>query len=273
MRKPSWARYTSMAFAALLVQQTPAKAEPLKPLSNWILDYREDQCLAFKQFGTTEAPITLGIRPAPNGESYELLVSNARSGPANAIETKGWVDFGRGKLKSWVLNYGSARLGTIVQYRISAADMAEASFADHVILHNEGTGELVFPLNAMDDLLKGLETCTADLRAYWNAGGEKDGRLRSGAKGEVRAIFSSNDYPDQAVQNWQEGTSQFILLINEKGAVAGCFLEKPSGVPLLDAVGCQVIRKRARFRPAIDAHGKPARSTYVTPPVTWHIEG
>jgi protein TonB len=71
--------------------------------------------------------------------------------------------------------------------------------------------------------------------------------------------------------NSQEGTVQFLLLVDEKGAVAGCHIEKPSGVPILDAAGCQVIRERLKLTPARDAQGRPVRSSLVTPPITWRL--
>ena len=43
------------------------------------------------------------------------------------------------------------------------------------------------------------------------------------------------------------------------------------GLPVLDAMGCQVIRERAKFTPALDRGGKPIRSTYVTPPIRWRM--
>ncbi len=71
----------------------------------------------------------------------------------------------------------------------------------------------------------------------------------------------------------QEGSAQFLLLINEKGSVAGCQVLKPSGVPVFDALGCQVITKRAKFTPALDAAGKPMRSSVTTPEIVWRLGG
>lgn len=69
----------------------------------------------------------------------------------------------------------------------------------------------------------------------------------------------------------QEGDAQFLLLIDENGKVAGCHVLIASGVPALDAMGCSVIRNRARFKPAVDSAGKPTRSTVVTPKVSWRL--
>jgi TonB family protein len=123
----------------------------------------------------------------------------------------------------------------------------------------------------MSDLIKGLQDCAADLKRYWNEGGEKDGRIATPAEGDVKSLFSDWDYPDEAMIRRQEGTAQFILLINQQGRIAGCNVLQPSGVPVLDSMGCAVIRERAKFKPARDKDGKPVRSTYISPPVSWRI--
>src|SRR3954471_8650405 len=123
----------------------------------------------------------------------------------------------------------------------------------------------------MPALLKGLQECTVDLQQYWNGSGEKVDIVATPPKGDLRALFSADDYPADAVYRNQGGSSQFLLLIDEKGLVAGCHVQKPSGIPVLDAMGCQVLRRRAKFTPARDRNGKPVRSTVTTPPVVWRM--
>ena len=119
-------------------------------------------------------------------------------------------------------------------------------------------------------LLAGLQECTADLKRHWNADGEKNGALSTGAQGDVRSIFKLEDYPSEASSRDQQGSGRFLLLIDERGGVAGCQVLEAS-VPALDARGCQVIRERAKFTPAVDRSGKPVRSTFVTPRITWQL--
>jgi TonB family protein len=133
-----------------------------------------------------------------------------------------------------------------------------------------GTDE-AFELAAIPALLDGLQKCTDDLRQYWNMGGEIDGRIAVGSKGDVRSVFSSRDYPWEALSRRQEGTAQFLLLIDEVGKVAGCHVLLASGVPALDAMGCVAIQERAKFTPARDDALKAVRSSYVTPPIVWRM--
>jgi TonB family protein len=267
-------RLASLVLSCSAIGSTSARAEVLKPTANWVLDYRDDQCLASRDYGSADRPVTLGIRPAPNGESYELLVARPRAGPDFATEMKGSVDFGHGPIRAWILNYaGKNAKISVFQFRISAADMEQAKSATEVTFRPERALDMTFALRSMPALLKGLQDCTADLERYWNMNGEKDGHIKTPAKGDVRAIFSADDYPGEALQRHQEGNSRFLLLVDEKGSVAGCHVLQPSGVPVLDAMGCQVIRERAKFQPARDAQGKPVRSTVATPAIVWRLEG
>jgi TonB family protein len=237
------------------------------------VNFDDEQCLASQEFGPTEKPITLAIRPAINGESYELLLARTQPGPKYAVQKQGSVDFGSGRIKAWVLNYGGkGSKGDIHQFRIPAANMAQAHTASSVTLRLSGVQDQSFALTSMPAVMKGLADCTADLRQHWNVGGQNDGRIASLSRGDVRGLFKPEDYPAEAQTRGQGGDSQFMLLIDEKGVVAGCHVLKASGIPAIDAMGCKVIRDRARFTPALDSDGKPVRSTAVTPPIVWRLQ-
>jgi TonB family protein len=244
----------------------------LQPITPWDLDYGEKQCTATRDFGSPAGPITFAIIPAPNGTSYELVAAYKRTASAFAEEFQGTVDFGSGPIKAWALKYGTKdRKLTLYKYRISAAEMARSGSAKAVALRMQGGPKVSFALDHMNELLGGLQNCVTTLKDYWNMDGERNGRIAVPSKGDVRTVFSSNDYPWEAYYRGQEGTAQYLLLVDEKGAVAACHVLTPSGVPVLDAMGCVVIEERAKFKPALDPAGKPVRSTFVTPPVSWRM--
>lgn len=261
----------AFASAAIVLSTAPTVAEPLQPTTKWDLDYGQTQCMATRNFGDPNKPTTLAILQSPNGETYQILVARAGAAPDYAEELKGSVDFGHGPIEAWLLHYrpSSSKLN-VYQFRISAAEMAQARSAASVKLGMGGAPDVEFQLQAMPELLKGLDACTADLKHYWNMDGEKDGVIAKPAKGDIRDLFSSpDDYPSEALSRGQEGDAQFLLLVDEKGKVAGCQVLLASGVPVLDAMGCVVIQTRGRFTPATDANGKPVRSVVVTPKVRW----
>jgi len=93
------------------------------------------------------------------------------------------------------------------------------------------------------------------------------------ARGNVRTLFSADDYPADAQANGQEGTVQAELSIDRLGRVSACTVLRSSRVRSLDEATCGVLINRARFRPARDAAGRAVPDTIVTPPITWRLEG
>ena len=249
----------------------------LQPIKPWVLDYDTTECFAERTYGSPEGPVTFGIRAVPNGELYELLVARSRPGPRYADQQQGWVDFGQGPFKVSLIHYGIKARGISIQkFRITAAQMAQARSATAVGFRVSQGPDARFALRAIPQLLEGLSNCTAMLRKHWNMD-DRNGVVIPGpgrlAKGHLRGLFTSDDYPGEAIYGNQEGSAQFLLLIDERGRVAGCDVVKTTGVPVFEVMGCQVIRERAKFKAALDPSGKPVRSSVVTPPVVWRLHG
>lgn len=98
-------------------------------------------------------------------------------------------------------------------------------------------------------------------------------RDTQGPKGDVRSVFTADDYPVSAQRNGEEGTAQAQLTVGLNGRVTRCDIIRSSGSQSLDDATCSILEKRARFTPASDADGKPVAATVVTPPITWKLEG
>jgi hypothetical protein len=185
---------------------------------------------------------------------------------------KGSVDFGRGPIKAWLLRFTSSDKSLAFwTFRVSEADMAQARLASSVHLRGGYSLDATITLTSMAKVMDQLEACTVALKRHWNGGPEKESGIARKSYGDVRSIFSSEDFPREAMHYNQEGAAQFILLVDEQGKVAGCHVILTSGIPPFDALGCSVLKQRAKLRPAVDAKGKPVRSMYVTPKVVWRI--
>jgi protein TonB len=93
------------------------------------------------------------------------------------------------------------------------------------------------------------------------------------AKGDLRTLFSADDYPAAAQAAGAEGTAQAELTIGPDGRVVGCNLTRSTGNSALDSATCNILRRRAKFTPARDSNGNPTSDTVTTPPITWRLEG
>lgn len=93
------------------------------------------------------------------------------------------------------------------------------------------------------------------------------------ARGDLRSLFSADDYPASAQSAGAEGTAQAQLTIGPDGRVTGCNLIRSSGNSALDSATCNILRRRAKFTPARDSNGQATSDTITTPPITWRLEG
>jgi TonB family protein len=118
---------------------------------------------------------------------------------------------------------------------------------------------------------------------YWSSDSRPENRKKTprreastqpaAARGEVRTLFSGDDYPALAAANNEQGTAQAKLTVDSDGRVSHCAIVRSSGYEILDSATCSILQKRARFTPARDADGRPVQSTIVTPPIRWQLEG
>jgi protein TonB len=91
------------------------------------------------------------------------------------------------------------------------------------------------------------------------------------AKGDVRRLFSANDYPAVAQRRGESGSLRARLLIGTDGRVSGCQIVESSGHSSLDSATCRILKARAHFTPAKDGSGQATNDSYVTPPITWQL--
>ena len=84
------------------------------------------------------------------------------------------------------------------------------------------------------------------------------------AKGNLPALFSTDDYPPSAIRSEEQGTTAVRLSIGADGRVSDCSITSSSGSSSLDNATCSILRRRARFTPAKDQNGQPTSDSTST---------
>ena len=84
------------------------------------------------------------------------------------------------------------------------------------------------------------------------------------AKGNLPALFSTDDYPPSAIRSEEQGTTAVRLAIGADGRVSDCSVTSSSGSSSLDNATCSILRRRARFTPAKDQNGQPTSDSTST---------
>ena len=267
----------------LAASPAAAAAPPLQPTGKWVVSYSVSQCVAYRDYGTAEAPLRLLIKAPAIGDVFQLTIQSkllVRSLAAEQI------------IGSWHINDDSSTQVSTLRMQLGRSPVQSLTFnLDRTALHlPTGSAPLVltagilshqqgFLVSGMPAVFAALDTCVLSLRKDWNVMPDlmtawtdtsaaptlanapptptADGGLH--AQGRVASVFSSDDYPFTALDRSQSGIAKALVLIDETGKVADCTLLKSSGVALLDAQTCSVLQERMRYRPATDRSGKPRR--------------
>ena len=198
----------------------------------------------------------LVIVPALSANSYEVMISVPRAGPAYAHETHGAIDFGQGEIKTGILYYGgqSVKLSAY-QLRISASEMEQARSAGSLSVRPDAGQRYTFALSEMSEVLDGLHKCTADLEQYWNMDGKQAKNPAKTVLTDLSTLFTASEFPTEAEKMHEQGATRYQLMVDEKGSVAGCDVLTSSGAPVLDSTGCDLLRAQGAIHSGNEQRG------------------
>ena len=90
------------------------------------------------------------------------------------------------------------------------------------------------------------------------------------ARGAPGEWVTPEDYPSADLRAENQGTTSFELAVDPDGKATDCRVTNSSGFSSLDAKVCQMLLRRARFKPQLDGNGQPMPATYRNR-VRWQI--
>lgn len=259
-----------------------AGAAPLAPTTPWNVDYTATSCDAKRRFGD----VALVITPAPLGQTMRVMVEMpGRSAQATQYPARLFLGEGRAPQLITAMMYPLSKKGLRGLYAVLPKSIVEEAVVGGELDIRVGsataignklnytTARVHLALGKTGALVKALDTCLADLQKQW---GMVDGKLPDPAVagqvvGTLAGIFTSDDYPEDAIAAGQSGMTTFLLMIGMRGEVMDCVVQLSSGIASLDVMGCQVIRERGKFLPARDSSGKPVYATLVQT-VRWVLQ-
>lgn len=247
-------------------------AQAAVPLGGWKVEPSNTQCIAVRSYGSGGKTMSLILKKSLIEESVQVGV--LRTGfRTSAVQTDAKVGVGDRSFETTALSYPVAgdkrRVAHLINFdpgQTSALKDASELRVDVL----EGVNE-TFPLGEMTSVWTGLDQCVLRVGAIWNVGEELEQRFEQGPKGDLQSSFNPEDYPAAAIRSMQQGTTGFLILVDEQGSPKDCTVHQTSGSAIIDARSCAIILSRARFSPAIGRDGKPAKSAYRKR-ITWRLQ-
>lgn len=265
---------TATFFAMISALWTPASpADARTPTGGWVVSFDDAQCLAFRDYGTKEAPVQLLLKTPPIGGVVQLAIA-LKGSEILASQVKGTLAVDdRAPTKISMIAYSPKDTGLrVYSMNLPEADFALIRQARSITVEGGGLRETL-ALTHMAPMLKAVDDCVIDLRRVFNVTDPttaENSPLQRRAKAKLGKLITSEDYPRDAIDRYQGGSVKFALLIDEKGKVADCSVIGTSGIAVLDAQSCALLKTRARFEPAIGVDGKPAKDA-VSATIVWRM--
>ena len=261
------------AIAAVLLAIQPMPASAAEPLSGWKIEPSDARCVAVRQYGSADKPITLALKASTTGNGIQaaLLRSGYRRGflQTNASIVVDGKSFSSTAL-SYPLGNDKRRVAHLLNLDADASGALRTAKSMKLTII-EGINDS-FAIEPSFGLWRELQDCVARLRHSWNISDERRVHIATNARGDLRGVFSAEDYPVRAMMEGETGSTRVGLLIDESGSVRDCTLITASGIAMLDSRSCGIITERARFSPALDAGGKPVKS-YREQVISWRLAG
>ena len=262
--------FVAVSLAALLAPQS-ASAKPLPPATKWVVDFGDSHCVAQRIYSAGKNPVYLLLKASAVGEG--LQVSVAVKGPNGyGVQEKAKLSFG-GQEPTAVsqIRFGAEKK-QVRMINLSKPEVARLAGATE-LRWDTANMDYTLPLGPMKDLVKIIEECRVSLGEYWNGTPEKLASLKQEPRlnTAVRKLFKSTDYPSQALMGDQSGTARIVALVDEKGQMTDCTIVETSGVAVLDAQTCIIVRERGKFSPALGADGQPVKGVF-SQRIRWETE-
>lgn len=81
------------------------------------------------------------------------------------------------------------------------------------------------------------------------------GVVRARSVQPLGALFTMDDYPEEALAARAQGVVHFVVVVDAQGRPAECIITRSSTSAVLDRATCDILMARARYIPARDANG------------------
>lgn len=256
-------------------QAAASNASVTAPTGKWVVAFDDSQCVASRNYGSDGEPLALALKAPAVGEVVQVVVVRRGKGGryADQLDAKISIDGGRPINTSMIAMMTGRDNQRLYRVNLPLEQFSAVRHAKTLSIQGGGEFRETFAISQMASLLKVMDECVADLRKVWNVTEDTAASpaLRERARGSLQGLIKAEDYPGIAIDELAEGSVAFVVLIDETGKIADCTVTQTSGVAALDAQSCAIVRRRARFKPAIGLDGQPAKDMHHQR-ITWKIE-
>lgn len=285
---------TAVALSSLALGAAPSPLAAretlvLEPSSRWAINYAADSCRLARTFGQGDDKVVLYLERYDVDPTFQLVVAGTPLAPMRNSAVV-WYQFGPEEARQ----KSEMTPGTLGEFDpsllISQATLAGKKSADPDATTQAmdtfdifGSPELTpaeerattwfaigkrkknlvrLDLGPMDQPMNAMRKCTEELLTHWGIDIEKHRHLTRAARpiGNYNLWIKPSDYPTEMLEHDKQGLVQFRIMVGPDGNPTSCHIQQSTRPKEFDDAVCASMMRKAKFRPALDANGKPLAS-------------
>lgn len=276
--------------AAALAAAIPSPALPaeemlrLEPTSPWNIDYADDSCALKREFGQAPDGALLELRQFAPDEAFSVLVAMDKhdfhlrppkvrflpEAEPRTIDRAMHFEDKRGmKAVKWYDRFApeapapqltptpeSDKGSKAPETAVNALEVA-STFGRTVVLM---TGEMHKPMEAM-------RACLDELITHWGVDAAAHRTLSQHAEPDAQLVWAreiQKYYPSEMLRQGKGAEVSVRMMVDAKGTPTECHIQIKSQDPMFEQTACEQMMRAARFKPALDAAGRPIASFWTT---------
>ena len=251
------------AFAIPFAHAAAAAASPpplMAPTGPWNVEFADKTCLLSRPYGKNRTT-QLILKPAMLGESLEIIVTRAKTPIVDSEHGRAVLSIGGtpSSAESYFRAYSTVK-SRLLRVWIKEDAIALSAVRGTLQIDARPEGRYAFAVPGIDQARPVLSKCLDQLRAAYKISSTELAAIATKPDATPAAVFSTNDYPLQAVKEGKVGTVGVLIWVEADGRVSTCEVIESSAAPILEKTTCNVLTKRAKFTPAKDAEGRAIRA-------------
>lgn len=267
--------------AAILIMSTVAQAQvpqpiSLQPIGPWKVDYAPDECRLVRSFGSSDQQLVFRLARGSGLQQFDLILASKDipklpSKIAMTLKLQG-TDIPAQQFDGFSAQV-PGRSERYVRWYDGDSELLKDFGQNQEITVGAGKSySVTLNLVAARPALVALDKCHEDLLLGWGLDLAKLKEAKSPPMpiGNPANWATTSDYPIKALSAESGGTVRFMAIVGIDGKPTQCKIALSSGVPELDTVTCQLVMRRAQFRPAKNEKGEPVTGYYINR-VRWII--
>lgn len=251
--------------------------ETWTPSSEWVIDYGESECQLVREFTKGDRKSRLAIIQDLSLDHYVVVLAGAAI-PRKSRTLSVAVGLGDNFKSDEYLGASGPQIGSseyILKWYGLPARTIMSGPKDQIMRIEAPIGFVAaLSLTNVKAGMEALNSCQDDLLRHWKIDPTVYRNLQQQLEpvGNPGNWATTLDYPSSASEQRQEGIVTFLLRVGLNGKPMDCNIVKSSGMVELDKKTCQLMIRRAQFKPAIDRQGKPVEAPWISR-VRWALPG